>query len=170
MAGTDQLIAQLTSSAKTSDSRANDFFGQSQDILGPVNDYLKAILGGDQNALMEATKPERRRVIDQYAAAKKAIAEFTPRGGGQATAMLNLAGKQAGDLAGVTGQAKQNALGLATSLGSQYSATAATQQGMAQNALGQALSGSAQQDANRSQNWQSLAMGAGQILGMILAA
>lgn len=169
MAGTDQLIGQLTDSAKTSDSRANDFFGQSQDILGPVNDYLKAILGGDQNALMEATKPERRRVIDQYAAAKKAIAEFTPRGGGQATAMLNLQGKQAGDLAGVTSGAKQNALGLATSLGSQYNATAAQQQGMAQNALGQALSGQTQQDATKAGNWQSLAQGAGMILGMILA-
>lgn len=170
MAGTDSLIGQLTQSAKGSDTRAEDFFGQSKDILGPVNDYLKAILGNDPAAMMEATKPERRRVIDQYAAAKKAIAEFTPRGGGQATAMNNLAGNQAADLAGITSGAKQNALGLATSLGGQYNATGAAQQGLAQNALGQALSGSSAQDAQRASNWQSLAQGAGTILGMILAA
>lgn len=170
MAGTDALIGQLTKSASTSDTRANDFFSQSQDILGPVNDYLKAVLGGDPSALMEATKPERRRVIDQYAAAKKAIAEFTPRGGGQATAMNNLAGNQAADLAGITANAKNQGIQAATGLGTNYAAIGAQQQGMAQNALGQALSGSASQDQARAQNWQSLAMGAGQILGMILAA
>lgn len=170
MAGTDSLIGQLTQSAQGSDSRANDFFSQSKDILGPVNEYLKAVLGGDQNALMEVTKPERRRVIDQYAAAKKAIAEFTPRGGGQATAMNNLAGNQAADLAGIAASAKKQGLDAATTLGSQYNAIGAQQQGMAQNALGQALSGSSAQDAQRAQNWQSLAQGAGTILGMILAA
>lgn len=170
MAGTstDDLIGRLSETSKSTGDASKDFFGQSSDMLGPVADFLKKLTSNDPTAIMEATQPQRRRVIDQYAGAKKAIAEFTPRGGGQAGAMSKLLGEQAGDLADISGNARNAAFDTTGNLAMQLAQLGTGQQQLSQSALSQALAGTTQQDATRAANLQALGAGLGTVLGFLI--
>lgn len=75
-------------------------------LMAPVKKYLGDVMSGDRNALLQATMPERRRVVDQYDTAKKAIAEFAPRGGGLAGSLAQVNAGQASDLAEIGANAR----------------------------------------------------------------
>lgn len=59
---------------------------QSSEGLTPALSYFRDLLSNNPATLMQATAPDRGRVIDQYDTARKAMAEFGPRGGGQTSA------------------------------------------------------------------------------------
>ncbi len=106
-------LAGLQKQADQATDLSKQFSQQGMDMFGPASEFLKALISGDRQALLQATQPERRRVIDQYATAKKNLAEFTPRGGGQAAAMNQLEAGKAADLAGVTsGSARVGIVGV----------------------------------------------------------
>jgi len=97
---------QLRSLSGTQLRTGQELTSQGQGAINPVIRYLTAVAGGDPTALLEATKPERARVIDQYDTAKKAL-EFEPRGGGRASAVTGLEANKARDLALIPALARQ---------------------------------------------------------------
>src|SRR5206468_3166454 len=109
---TDQL-AQL---AKAFGTQGQQLAGQGQAALAPVIAYLQALVGGDPQALNQATQPERARVLDQYDTARKAL-QFLPRGGGQAGAVMQAGSRAAGDIGSIIGGARQGAANTLGTLG-----------------------------------------------------
>ena len=158
-------IGKLSSAADRSAKTGQSLATQGADLLGPIQEYLKAVTGGDRQALMQATMPERRRVIDQYATAKKAIAEFTPRGGGQAGAMAQLQGQQAGDLAETTATARQKGITTAGTLGGQLTTLGLSADALASGDLNSIINALTKQDETKSDKWAAIGQGLGTMAG-----
>lgn len=110
-------VGDLEKSTKRLTAEGQSLSGQGADVLGPALKYLKDVSGGDRQAVLAATMPERRRVMDQYDAAKKSISEFSPRGGGQASAYATLNASQASDLAEVGATARREGIDRAAGIG-----------------------------------------------------
>jgi hypothetical protein len=167
--GDDKAISAAIGNLKSQASQASDMgkqYGmQGQELMQPVAQYLKSVTSGDRQAVLQATMPERRRVIDQYSTAKQAIAQFTPRSGGQAAAGATLQGKEASDLADTTAQARQSAFGQEGNLAQAASALGISEQQLASGDLNSILNALNTQQQVHAQS----ASGLGQALGMISA-
>lgn len=111
-------IAAAQKSATDLGTEGKALTAQGTTALGPIMKYLQAIASGDPTALLNATRPERTRVLDQYDTARKTIANTQPRGGGQASAMVNATTRQASDLAAVGSNAQHAATDTAAQLAS----------------------------------------------------
>lgn len=166
--GLGSSITDLQKMSDSSREKGDQFHSNSQDLFKQVLPYLQAVTSGDRTALLNATMPERRRVMDQYDAARKAIAEFAPRSGGTAAANLDMRAKQAGDLAEIGSTARREGMNAASGLG-------ATMAGLGLNATGQAIGATghaaniqsflAQQKAQSAGSWgEALGLIAGMII------
>lgn len=162
-----KALANLQKTASQANQVGIDATAQGSDLFRSVVPYIKALAGGDQAALNLATMPERRRVIDQYDTARKSIAEFTPRGGGQATAMSNLRGQEAGDLAGLFAGAQKEGVSAATDIGHVLSSLGLSAEGMSaqtQAAIAQILQ---KQQENKAAGWSGFGKAIGEIIATI---
>jgi hypothetical protein len=135
--------------------------------------YLKSLTGNDPSAIMAATAPERGRVMDQYDTARKAIAQFGPRGGGQAAAFSDASFREASDLSDITAGARQGAVGQLGQLGLSATGLGLSAQQLASADLNTVLNAVLTREGHdvgkRGQNMAAWA-DAGEALGMILAA
>lgn len=77
---TKQLIPQATSS------------------LNQVEGYYGPLLKGDRQQMLESVAPEVNSILSQYDTAKRAVSEFSPRGGGRTATLADLPFRQAGDI------------------------------------------------------------------------
>ncbi len=116
--------------SKSLQSSGTDLTNKGTAALAPVLSYLTKLAGGDTAAAMDATRPQRARVIDQYDAARKSIAEFSPRGGGTASTLANSQFKEAGDLANLTSQARTDAVNKLGDIGQQLTSLGVNTTGM----------------------------------------
>lgn len=103
-------LADVTSSRKRVQAEGADLSGAGTDLAGPIVEYFKKLTGGDPSAVMQATLPERAKVIDQYDTARQAIAQFTPRGGGQTAALAQSRFNQASDISNITATARREGM------------------------------------------------------------
>lgn len=117
-------IKEAQTSARNLGTTSDALTAQGSQALGPVLHYLAALQSGDPSAILQATMPERRRVIDQYDTAKQAT-QFAPRGGGTSAALMGLETSKAKDLGEIGGKARTDAFKAAQDLG-----TTLTQQGL----------------------------------------
>jgi hypothetical protein len=141
---------------------------QGASVLNPALEYLRKVVSGDRQELLAATMPERRRVIDQYDAAKKATAEFAPRGGGTAGAMADLNARQAGDLAATTALARREGVESSVRTGSALEGLSVNaNEAEAQN-LNQLLNTYMAKAEREGQSAADFGMGLASILGMVL--
>lgn len=145
-----------TSNAKSADQNGADLFAQ-------IMPYLKAVSGGDRQAILGATMPERKRVIDQYATARKAIAEFSPRSGGTAASMNELQGNEASDLSMIGANARTQGVAQAGSLAQTLASLGLSERGQAMSGLN-SIAGIQQA---RQQSAQAGAGQFGQALGLM---
>jgi hypothetical protein len=97
--------ANLTQLAQSLFGKGKDFLAQGDQALTPVLKYLQAVAGGDPGALLGATTPQRTRVIDQYDTAKRGD-QFLPRGGGQVSSTMARDTAKAGQLSGISADAR----------------------------------------------------------------
>lgn len=164
----NSVIGDLKGDAASARDLSKSIGIQGLDLLGPASDYLKAILSGDRTAVMQATAPERRRVIDQYSAAKKAIAEFTPRGGGQAGSMNALQAQEAGDLSTIGSGARTKAIDTATGTGTQLEGLGLSAKALASGDLGQILQALTAKEGQNAQSAAAFGQGVGQLLPLLL--
>jgi hypothetical protein len=161
-------------SAKMS-GEAGNLSGQGTEALAPVMDYFKKLLSGDPNMMMEATRPERGRVIDQYDTARKAVTSFAPRGGGQTSAVAGSFVQEAQQLGDVTSSARKEAVGQAGQLGATLKGLGLSADDLATkdlNSIISAVMGNKQLDlVKRGQNMAmvgELGQGLGSLLGTYL--
>lgn len=115
-------------------------FAQGQADIGPVLKYFKALASGDSASVLAATQPERARVTDQYDSARRSAAQFTPRGGGQASTQQESRAKEASDLGNITAGARKDALQGLTGIGLSEQQSGLSTEQAAQNSLAQVLS------------------------------
>ncbi len=155
----------LNKNAQNATDLSTKLGAKGAELFDPAADYLKKVLGGDRQSLLEATQPERRRVIDQYATAKKSIAEFTPRGGGQASSLNALQASEAGDLANIGSTARQGAMQTGLSAGLNLEGLGLSASSVASNDYAAILSAIQQQNSQKGQSAAAL----GQSIGMIAA-
>lgn len=106
--------------------------------LAPVFKYLMNVTSGDPGSLEAATEPQRARVIDQYDTARRG-AQFLPRGGGQAGAMLDINAREASDISGILASARTEGVNSLGSLGKGLLDTGLSETRDATSALNQAL-------------------------------
>jgi hypothetical protein len=158
-------LGTLRTNADVAGRLSNDLLTRANDLTNPASAYFRAIISGDRQQLLAATMPERRRVIDQYSSARKAIASFQPRSGGTAAANNDMASREASDLAFVSTGARTAAANAALSAGSQMTSQGLQAQQLASTDLTSlitALQRGDQQSSESGTNW-------GQIAGTIAA-
>jgi hypothetical protein len=132
-------VSEIQDSARKTGEAGAKLAAEGADALqGPLK-YWSDLLSGDPNASMAATAPERRRIIDQYDTARRSSAQFTPRGGGQASTQMESRAQEAGDLATVGATARENAASALGSLGLNQQQVGLTMQQQAQQQLAQVL-------------------------------
>lgn len=93
-----------------------------QAVTTPAVNYLTDVLSSNPAAIMDATRQERGRVIDQYDTARRAIANFGPRGGGSTSTLAESRFTQAESLADITSTARRDAVSQAGVLGTRLAA------------------------------------------------
>jgi len=125
------FLTQFQQSADQNRAQGREFSGMSSEALGPVMQYFKQLMGGDPSALMDATRQERGRVIDQYDTARRAISQFGPRGGGTTSALAESRFAQAESLADITSSAQRDAASGLAELGPQLAALGLSSQSLA---------------------------------------
>ncbi len=166
--GVERSITQLEKATKTSQDKSAKFEEEGADILGPVSKYLKDVTGGSRQALLGATAPERQRIIDQYDTAKRSIAEFAPRGGGQASAMAHVLTREASDLATTTANARTQGFAAAATLGTTLRQLGVTEDQIASGNLSTLIQAALAKSAQDQQGGFNLGSALGTLAGIFL--
>lgn len=138
---------------------------QGQSALDPVLKYFKALASGDPSEALAATAPQRGRVIDQYDAARRSAANFTPRGGGQASAQQESRSREASDLANVTSTARTDATKELAALGSNLTQQGTSAQEASINAMVSTLQPLLAKQGQDSQSIGKTFAGIGELIG-----
>jgi len=150
-------IKEAQAASRTLGTNAASILGQGSTALGPVLHYLAALQSGDPSAVLQATMPERRRVLDQYDTAKQATA-FAPRGGGTSSAMVDLGAREASDLSLLGSKAQTDALKMGADLGTNLVGAGLQGENAAASHMTQLLQPIAQQKAQDDKNtWETFA-------------
>lgn len=154
-------------------SQGTGLFDNGQDSLAAVLDYYKKLTGNDPSAVLDATKPERGRVIDQYDTARRAIANFSPRGGASSEASAESYTQEANQLTDITSKARSDAFDKSATLGTSLEGLGLTAEGLASSDLGtviNAILASKGLSQQQSQANAQLYAGLGEALGQGIAA
>lgn len=148
---------------------------EGDDALAQVSQYFSSLAGGDAAAVARATQAQRGRVIDQYDSARKAIAEFSPRGGGTTTVSAQSRIDQANQITDITSEAQGDAAKSLAALGINMEQIGLSEEQLRSadlNTLISAVLGKENQDLQkRGQNLAAVsntAEGIGQLIGLYL--
>ena len=171
----DAIAKMLQQSSAETRSQAGALAGQGAETLNPTIQYFKQILSSDPSAVMDATRQERGRVIDQYDTARKAISNFGPRGGGTTSALAESRFAEGETLADVVSRARSEAVGQAGQLGVNLTGLGLSADQLASADLNTVLNSIFAREGldvtKRGQNMQALGgvgQAAGQLLGLFL--
>ncbi len=168
VAAGDPNIDPLRESAAALRQKGAMLGGQGQQALAPTLAYYQALIGQDPGALMAATAPERGRVIDQYDSARRAAAEFGPRGGATNAAIANSHFQQAQQLGDITSMAKRDATSQLAALGATMTGLGLSADQLASmdlNAVIQAVLGQEYLDVQRRGQTMAMWSGVGEAAG-----
>lgn len=172
---TDEITKLLQQRSDVMHKQGGQLQQQGTEALAPVLDYFRSLMGGDPAAMLQATAPERGRVIDQYDTARRAIAEFAPRGGGSGSAIAGSYVQQAQQLGDISSNARNVATQGLLQLGPQLQSLGMTAEQVASADLGtiiQAVLSKQNLDvAKRGQTfgmWGDIGTGVGSLLGQWL--
>lgn len=116
----------------------------------PIN-YFSKLLSGDRQSMLSAVAPEVNSIVGQYDTAKRAAAQFSPRGGGRIQQLENLPYQQQGQITGLLEQVRPEAAQALTKISGMLQ-----QLGIDESALGasEIRSASAEKDYQEQQRWQ----------------
>lgn len=171
----DQLTKTLTDQSAKLSKRGDQLGASGDNSMKLVTDYFSKLVGGDEQALLDATKVERGRVINQYDTARNAITQFGPRGGGSTSASAYSRISEANELSDVTASARTNAADKLTGIGATEQGLGLSADQLASGDIGQVLQSlfgqeqlDAQKSGQKSANYSALAQGIGTILALYL--
>lgn len=161
--GISKNINAIEGGAAKLNAGGNSLTGEGQSALDPVLKYFKALASGDPSQALAATTPQRGRVIDQYDTARRSAANFTPRGGGQASTQQESRTKEASDLANVTSSATTDATKSLAALGGTLTQQGISEQEASVNALVSTLQPLLQQQQQQGADTASIFKSIGEI-------
>lgn len=165
------FLQQLGDQSKQAGQTADSLSGMSTEALAPALQYFSKLLGDNPTAILDATRQERGRVIDQYDTARRAMEQFGPRGGGSTSALAESRFSQAESLADITSTARRDAAAGAAQLGTQLAGLGLSAQQLESMDLGAVISAVLNREGlnvqKRGQNLQA-AGGVGEALGSLL--
>lgn len=171
----DQITKAIAKHQAGATERSNKLGAEGDDALAQVSQYFKQLAGGDASAVMDATKQQRGRIIDQYDTARNAIANFDGRGGGATSASALSRIAQANQISDVTSEAQSTAADRLAALGLNLESLSLSSDQLASHDLDSLISavlGSEQieagKSAQKSQTAAGLAQGLGTLLGLFL--
>lgn len=162
----DKALGQLEKDTAANKAKAAQVEGEGSALMAPVSKYLGDITKGDRQSIMQATMPERRRVIDQYDTAKRAISEFAPRGGGLAGTMAQVNAQEASDLSTIGAQARKEGMGQAADLGMAIRNLAIPREQLASMNLNQLIDALTHQDDQSHETMMGLGESLGTVIGL----
>lgn len=163
------MLSLMGSESQGMMGQGRDIVGQGQEALVPVIAHLMKLLGGDPQEVEEAILPETQGVLAQYDTARRAVAEFTPRGGGQVSAFANSRIAEASDLASLRSTARRSAVGELSKLGVAQEEVGGRLEGQGLQGLGGVLEGALREAASKRQMWSDLGMGIGMMAATLFA-
>lgn len=177
-AALQSVIGDLQQTSRASRAKGTELSGIGADTLAPVLQYFQSLIGGDPQALLQATRPERSRVMDQYDAARLAVSQSSPRGGGTNAVLAQSRFAEASDVANLTATARRDATTQAANLGTTLTGLGLSADQLASQDLGTVLNGLLAAEGidvsragldltKRGQNMQT-ATGIGEALGTLL--
>lgn len=161
-------IGEVQKNARDIGAQGRQLFAQGQDTLHPALEYFKGILSDNPGEVMAATAPERRRVIDQYDTARRSAGQFTPRGGGQASASMESRAQQASDLATIGGDARRQAANATAAIGTSQQDAGLSAEEQSQAQLAQMLGPLFQQQQSDSQSTLGTIAGLASLAAMFI--
>lgn len=155
----DPYTAILQNQAQGLQQQGQETSSMGAEALAPAMQYLKSLLGSDPQAMLEATRADRGRVIDQYDAARKAVEQFGPRGGGTTSALAQSRFSQAESLADITSTARRSAVATEAQLGPQLMSLGLNAQSLASRDIGEIINSVlAREGLNVQQRGQNMQM------------
>lgn len=167
----DPYTSLLSKYSQQSNMQGQRLTGMGTEALQPAMQYLQQLLGADPQGILEATRADRGRVIDQYDAARKAVENFAPRGGGTTSSLAQSRFQQAESLADITSSARQTAVGQAGALGTSLAGLGLSAQDLASRDIGQIINAVlAREGLNVQQRGQNMGLlgDIGQTIGTLL--
>lgn len=171
----NELFPMLRESSANLRGRAGHLEGQADAAIAPVLRELRSMLSANPADVMDATRQERGRVIDQYDTARRAVAQFAPRGGGLNSVSAQSQFDQAESLADITSSAQRDATKSLATLGTSLAGLGLSAEQLASadlNAIINAVLAQQGIDATKRgqtmEMWGGIGQAAGTILGDIL--
>ncbi len=156
-------------------TRSDRLSAQGQDLselgttgLQPALRFLTAITRGDPGAVGQATQPERRRVIDKYDTARRAVAQFAPRGGGQTSVIAQSFADEAGTLADITATGRREGATALAQLSARLAGLGISAEGIAGQNLGTLVQAYLARDQQAGQRSASFGKALGSLAGLLL--
>lgn len=132
----DPFNSLLQQYSQQANQQGQQLTGMGTEALAPVLKYFRDLTGGDPSALMDATRQDRSKVMDQYDTARRATANFGPRGGGTTSALAQSRFDQAESLADITSNARRSAIAGESEIGASLTGLGLTAHDLASRDLG----------------------------------
>lgn len=142
--------------------------GRAEEAWEPALGFFKALLYGDQEAMNQAIGPARSRIISQYDAARKQVAEFAPRGGGRSELLAELPFREAGEIGRLTQEARAGAAKDLTGLGALYGQLGTEELRLAEGATADSLRAALLKRQQEIAKKTDLGKGLGSLLAMLI--
>jgi hypothetical protein len=146
---------------------------QSTEAIGPAMQYLSDLAGNDPTARADATKAERGKIMDQYDAGRRSIAQFGARGGASNLALAQSYTDQAAQTSDLLSTQRQSAAQALAGMGIQLSSLGLTAESLSNASLDDILSAiTGQQQLDLQKRGQTMNMwgGIGSAAGGLLGA
>lgn len=166
----DALLEQLRTLSASQSAQGQELGSLGATGLQPALRFLTAITRGDPGAVGQATQPERARVIDQYDTARQAIAQFTPRGGGQTSTIARSFTDEAGALGDIFATGRREGATALSELSTQLASLGIQAEGLAGQNLSSLVNAFLAQDEAARASSEGFGMSIGSLIGMMLFA
>ena len=164
----DDVLRRVDTRSAGLDAQGEELVGLGTSGLQPALRFLTAITRGDPGAVGQATRPERARVIDQYDTARRAVAQFTPRGGGQTSAIAQSFTDEAGTLADIFATGRREGATALGQLSTRLAALGIQAEGLAGQNLSTLVQAYLSQDASARASSGAFGQSIGSLVGLML--
>ena len=159
----DPSIKAAQDQAAKATQQGTNVLNQSAATTAPAKSFFASILGNRENAL-SALAPQVSTLVDQYDAGRKALQEFSPRGGGRVAQANELPFQEAGKISDILQTARAGAANNLATIGGQERGTGAGLIGEGTSALGRAAGTAIEQQKAKNQQWAQIGSGIGSSL------
>ncbi len=161
-------IGDVNSAAKGNLANGDQIQAQGSEALAPVLSYLSKLTSGDTATTLQAVQPQVNSVLAQYDTARKATAQFSPRGGGSNAAEATSRNQQGSDIASIIANARTNAVDKAGTIGTSLTQIGATQKAQAVQTMASTIYPLLEQEKQNQQGFDAFFSGLAKMIGPLL--